>query len=99
MRQKDIANGDWKFKVFETLRLTDEDGDKGRTDFCERAFQYFEDIGKTMNKRIYIGLGRDGSSDDKIALDLKFDPTVTKASFAKLWKQQDYVKTTCSQRR
>ena len=69
--QEDIANRDWKYKVFETPRLTDEDDDKGRTDFCEGAFQYLEDIGKTMNKRIYIGPGRDGSSDDKIALAQK----------------------------
>ena len=51
--QDDIADGNWK----QILRLTDEDDDKGRTDFCEGAFQYLEDIGKTIYNRIHIGSG------------------------------------------
>ena len=82
------------YKVFETRRLTDEDDDKGRTDFCEGAFQYLEDIGKKINTRIYIGPGRDGSSDEKIALDFKFNPMNTKVSFPKAWQHQGYVTIT-----
>ena len=87
-------NGDWKNKVFENLRLTDEDCDESHTDCCDNAFKYLDDLDKRMNKRIYICPGRDGSSDDKIALDLKFDLMSTKVSIPKLWKQQGYVKTT-----
>ena len=49
---------------------------------------------RTSNKRIYIGPGRDGSSDDKISVDLKFDPSNTKVTCPPIWKQQGYKKKT-----
>ena len=58
------------------------------------AFKHFEDLGKETNERICIGPGRDGSADDKVAVDLKFAPTNTKATSHKMSKEQGYVKTT-----
>ena len=50
-------------------------------------------IRKVRNKRIYIGPGRDGSSDDKISVDCKFEPRNTKVAFSKTWRAQGFVKT------
>ena len=41
-----------------------------------------------------IGPGRDGSSDDKISVDLKFCGHNTKVDFSQIWVEQDMVKTT-----
>jgi len=92
--REDRDNGVWKNKVFENFLLTNEDGGGSRAEFCNSAFKHLEDLGKSKNKRIYIGPGRDGSSDDKISIDLKFDPTSTKVTSSRMWKEQGYVKTT-----
>ena len=64
-------------------------------DRCINAlFQHLEDLKKDSNKRIYIGPGRDGSSDDKIAVDCKFNPQNTKITFSKSWERAGYKKTT-----
>ena len=49
---------------------------------------------RPKNKRIYIGPGRDGSSVDKLSVDLKFDPFNTKMTIPKIWRDEGYVKTT-----
>ena len=51
-----------------------------------------EDIGKTRNHRTYIGPGADGSSDDKIAVELRYRSQDNKLTFDTPWR--DYVKTT-----
>ena len=42
-----------------------------KTDFCDSCFQMLEEMGKHHNHRICIGSGRDGSSRDKIHIDLR----------------------------
>ena len=51
-------------------------------DMMDMFFKHLSDIGHDKNKRIYIGPGRDGSSDDKIPVDLKFDPQNTFVSYS-----------------
>ena len=66
---------------------------------CESVFTHLRDMGKTKNKRIYIGPGRDGSSDDKIAVECKFKPTSTEVPYNKTWVTQAYQKTTWAKMR
>jgi hypothetical protein len=79
----------WKDEFLNFFNLTGDD----RRNFAERLFMQLDDLGKLKNKRIYIGPGRDGSSDDKIPIDLKFAPNNTKVAFNKTWKDQGYRKT------
>jgi len=65
-------------------------------DFLEACFTHLSDLGKTSNKRIYIGPGRDGTSDDKIPIDCKFDPQNTSVPYNKRWNEEGYLKTTYS---
>jgi hypothetical protein len=90
----DRAQGSWKSKIFHNFILARTDDGQERADFCNSAFKHLEDLGKTTNKRIYIGPGRDGSSDDEISIDLKFGPTSTKVTYNRMWKERGYVKTT-----
>ena len=46
---------------------------------------FFEWATKRKNHRVYIGPGADGSSDDKIAVDLKYEPKNTQISFKNSW--------------
>ena len=66
----DERNPSWKERFLEFYSLT---GDDRRT-FAETLFTQLDDLGQQKNKRVYIGPGRDGSSDDKIPIDLKFAP-------------------------
>ena len=61
---------------------------------CEGCFTHPADLGKTKNKRIYIGSGQDGSSDDKISVDLKLRARNTKVQSNQQWKEQGMVKST-----
>ena len=56
------------------------------------VLSHLRELGVTKNKRIYIGLGRDGSSDDKISVDLKFEPN-TSITYNKIWRETGYVKS------
>ena len=58
----------------------------------DMLFQEEEDKGKTRNHRTYIGPGADGSSDDKIAVEVRYNNINKKVSYSHQWK--DYVKTT-----
>ena len=79
----------WKDEFVKHYALIGEQ----RTTFCEGVFNHLGDLGKFKNKRIYIGPGRDGSSDDKIPVDGKYDPKNTRTAFNKTWKAAGYVKT------
>ena len=49
-------------------------------------FTEAERKGKTRKFRMYIGLGSDGSSADKLSLDLKFNPWHTAITFRLRWR-------------
>ena len=59
----------WKDNVLQSFAIKDDQD--CRQWFMDSCFKHLEDLGKDKNKRIYIGPGRDGSSDDKIAIDCK----------------------------
>jgi hypothetical protein len=82
------SEDNWKYHWLKHVDLSD--------DFLESCFQHLEDLGKTSNKRFYIGPGRDGSSDDKVAIDCKFDPNNTTIPFNKRWNTQGYRKSSFS---
>ena len=77
----------WSSKVFHDFILTKTDDGQERADFCNSAFKHLEGLDKTTNKRIYIGSGRDGSSDDEISIDCKFAPTSTRVTYTRMWKE------------
>ena len=83
----------WKEEFLKHKSLT---GDDRRT-FAETLFTQLDDMGQQKNKRVYIGPGRDGSSDDKLSIDMKFAPISTKVTFNKTWKEQGYRKTSFGQ--
>jgi hypothetical protein len=83
------TDGLWKDEFLNHYSITGEN----RAKFLADCFGHLDDLGKAKNKRIYIGPGRDGSSDDKIAIDCKFSPQNTKVTYNKTWKQLQYVKT------
>ena len=57
------------------------------------CFMHLADLGKEKNKRIYIGPGRDGSSEDKIAVDCKFQSATTKINYSTVWIDWGYRKS------
>ena len=57
--------GEWKYE-FKMSSFT--------TAMLNLLFAEAEQKDKTRNVRPYIGLGSDGSSGDKLSLDLKFNP-------------------------
>lgn len=81
----------WRNEVFKTFRIKDDEQD--RVYFMEGCFKHLSDLGKERSKRIYIGPGRDGSSDDKISVDCKFQSSTTKVQYSKTWQRQGLVKT------
>jgi hypothetical protein len=87
--QELVDKGTWKEAIFNHIGLEGLDG----TIFFEHVFEHLKDLGKSKNKRIYIGPGRDGSSDDKISIDCRFDPQNTKITYNKVWAHQGFVKT------
>jgi hypothetical protein len=88
--QESVDNGTWKDAILHHIELEGTDGSV----FFEHVFGHLQDLGKLKNKRIYIGPGRDGSSDDKISIDCKFDSQNTKVTYSKIWAQEGFVKTT-----
>ena len=52
-------------------------------------FAEAERKGKTRNFRMYIGPGSDGSSADKLSLDLKFNPWDTATTFRPEWRSMN----------
>ena len=65
-----------------------------RTDFCENAFRHLDELDKRSNSTIYIGPGATGESDDKIRLDLKFEPKTSRVTVPSNWADKGIVKTT-----
>ena len=65
-----------------------------RTHFCESAFRHLDEIDKRSNSTIYIGPGAGGESNDKIRLDLKFEPKTSGVSVPHSWVDKGIVKTT-----
>ena len=59
----------WKKEVFKHYRILENvNTRKWYMDLCT---QHVRDIlGKEKNKRFYIGPGRDGSSEDKVSVDV-----------------------------
>ena len=56
--------------------------------------QHVRDMrGKESNKRLYLGTGRDGSSDNKVSVDVKFCSNTTKIVENPFLKAQGYCKT------
>ena len=54
--------------------------------YLRLLFTEAEKKGKTRNFRMYIGPGSDGSSADKLSLDLKFNPWDTAITFRPEWR-------------
>ena len=92
--KEDVENHRWRYEVFKHLRLVDEDSSSLRTDFCESAIKHLHDLDKRTNYSVIIGPGRHGESNDKIRLDLKFDPKKSEVSVPKSWADKGIVKTT-----
>ena len=86
--EESVSDGTWKNDVFSVHDIREV----ARNDALDGMIQHVKEIQKdkkrTSNKRIYIGPGRDGSSDDKISVDLKFNPSNTKVTCPPIWKQQ-----------
>ena len=76
----------WKTEVFYNFPITPNE--ECRSWFNDGCFRHLADLGKDRNKRIYIGPGRDGSSDDKISIDCKFENDNTKVPFSRSWLNQ-----------
>ena len=65
--------GQWKY----LFSLHESIGDKDLNAIMNDAIEK----GRYSNHRIFIGSGSDGSSDDEIAVDIKFEPNNTKTTF------------------
>ena len=82
----------WKYEVFKHYRIIDDlNHRKWVMDHCT---QHVLDMrGKESNKRLYLGPGRNGSSDNKISVDVKFHSNSTKITENPYLKSQGYCKT------
>ena len=90
MSKHAIDNGAWKQELFEKYDLRGGNRDY----FMNMCSQHVKDVtGKDANKRIYIGPGREGSSEDKMPINIKFDPQNIEVPRNKNWGQQNYKKT------
>ena len=76
--------GNWKYEFFNYTREIN----------CSMFFVWAREKNKTKNHRVYIGPGADGSTEDKIAVDVKFEPKNTGISFRTSWREAGYVKST-----
>ena len=92
-----LSNEDslWKNEVLKYFKIHEDV--RERNYFLDNCFRHLDDVGKdkkaVSNKRIYLGPGRDGSSDDKIPINCKFESNNTKITFNKNWPSQGYVKS------
>ena len=60
----------------------------------DNCTQHVRDMrGKESNKRLYLGPGRDGSSDNKVSVDVKFHSNSTKITENPYLKAQGFCKT------
>ena len=60
----------------------------------DNCTQHVRDMrGKASNKRLYLGPGRDGSSDNKVSVDVKFHSNSTKVTENPYLKSLGYCKT------
>ena len=73
--------GQWKY----LFSLHESIGDNDLTAIMNSAIEK----GRHSNHRIYIGPCSDGQSDDKMAVDIKFEPKNTKTTF----KNPSYCRT------
>ena len=82
----------WMYEVFKHYRIIDDlEHRKWVMDNCA---QHVRDMrGKASNKRLYLGPGRDGSSDNKISVDVKFYSDSTKVTENPYLKSLGYCKT------
>ena len=88
---EDIHKGEWKNNLLLQYELRGEE----RTHFCDMCVQHVRDmLSCERNKRIFIGPGRDGSSDDKIPVNVKFNPRNTEVAKNFSLSQEGFVKTT-----
>ena len=61
----------WKYEVFKHYRIIDDI--EHRKWIMDNCIQHVRDMrGKESNKRLYLGPGRNGSSDNKVSVDVKF---------------------------
>ena len=88
--QESVDNGTWKDAILHHIELEGADGSV----FFEHVFGHLQDLGKLKNERIYIGPGRDGSSDDKISIDCKFASQNTKVTYRNICAQEGSFQTT-----
>ena len=60
----------------------------------DNCAQHVRDMrGKESNKRLYLGPGRNGSSDNKVSVDVKFHSNSTKITENPYLKSQGFCKT------
>lgn len=60
---------------------------------CEYVFRQLDDLGKRCNWRVYIGPGTDGSSDDEITIQAKFN-SATAHVVPKVSRRKSYWRRT-----
>ena len=96
-----VKNGTWKNDVFSVHEIREVINKRALDGMVQhvRELQIAKNkeralIRRAQNKRIYIGPGRDGKTDDKISVDVKFDPSTTKITCPANWKSMGYRKTT-----
>ena len=82
----------WKYEVFKHYKIIENVNH--RNCVMDNCVQHVRDLrGKDSNKRLYIGPGRDGSSDNKISVDVKFNSSSTKVAENPYLMEQSYCKT------
>ena len=74
--------GEWKYQ-FKVTSFT-------RT-ILNLLYTEAEDKGKTRHFRMHIGPGSDGSSADKLSLDLKFNPWDTATTYRPEWRSMHKI--------
>ena len=86
------------YEVFKHYRIIDDlEHRKWVMDNCT---QHVRDMrGKASNKRLYLGPGRDGSSDNKVSVDVKFYSNSTKVTENPYLKSLGYCKTSFAYKR
>ena len=80
----------WKNDVFRRYDIQEVINESALDGMFQHVAEIPKDRSQPKNKRIYIGPGRDGSSDDKISVGLKFEPLNTKVTSTKVWKDEGY---------
>ena len=77
--------------MFKYFRILEDQ--RERHFILDNCFRHLDDLGKTQSRRIYLGPGRDGSSDDKIPVNCKFHSRSTRITYNKTWPSQGYVRS------